>query len=84
MQQAFLYESTPTLHTGIPALEVLHKTWSNRASRTKYAHFSTALKFALEKIEEYYKKTSTSYAYTFTMCKLIYYFFNQATELQYI
>lgn len=67
-QQAFSYDSTPTLHTGLPALEALHKAWSSRSSRAKYAPFQAALDAAVSKVEEYYDKTSTSYAYTFVMC----------------
>ncbi|EDR00881.1 uncharacterized protein LACBIDRAFT_312828 [Laccaria bicolor S238N-H82] len=66
-QQAFSYDDSPTLHSGIPALEALHKAWSSRAKRPKYQDFTEALAAAAEKIEEYYEKTSTSHAYTLVM-----------------
>lgn len=66
-QQAFSYNSTPTLHTGLPALEALHKSWKTKAAAPKYSPFAEALEAALAKVEEYYNKTSTSHAYTFVM-----------------
>jgi len=36
-QQAFSSEHGSTLHLAIPALETLHKAWSSRAERPKYA-----------------------------------------------
>ncbi|RDB14951.1 putative AC transposase [Hypsizygus marmoreus] len=66
-QQAFSSENTPTLHNAVPALEALHAAWSARRDRDKYEDFSTALTAGLEKIEEYYEKTSESHAYTFAM-----------------
>ena len=78
-QQAFSYDNTPTLHTGLPALEALHKSWTTKAAAPKYSPFVEALEAALAKVEEYYDKTSTSYAYTFVMrnisssIRLIYY-----------
>ena len=69
VQQVFSYDSTPTLHTGLPALEALHK--KTKASTPKYSLFVDALEAALAKVEEYYDKTSTSHAYTFVICKLI-------------
>jgi hypothetical protein len=56
-----------TLHLAIPALEQLHTMWSKRATTVKYARFWSALNEALEKVNEYYEKTSTSNVYTFAM-----------------
>jgi len=47
----------------------LHKAWSSRAKRPKYQDFAEALNAAVEKIEEYYEKTSTSHMYTLVMCE---------------
>jgi hypothetical protein len=59
-----------TLHLGIPALEALHKAWSSRAERPKYAPFAPALAKACEKVDEYYEKTTDSPAYIMAMCML--------------
>lgn len=67
-QQAFSSDQGPTLHLALPALEALHKAWTKRAARDKYADFIPALDAGLAKIEEYYDRTSQSDAYTFAMC----------------
>lgn len=67
-QQAFSSEKGSTLHLAIPALETLHKTWSSRAERAKYARFAPALTAATEKVDEYYKKTTNTPAYVLAMC----------------
>jgi hypothetical protein len=69
-QQAFSSDAGSTLHLAIPALETLHKAWSTRADRPKYAHFATALTAAAQKIDEYYERTTTSAAYIMAMCQL--------------
>ena len=51
------------LHLGMPALEALHKAWSSRAERLKYAPFAPALVKACDKVDEYYEKTTDSPAY---------------------
>ena len=56
----------------IPALEALHRAWSSRSTKPKYAEFKDALDTAVEKIEEYYDKTADSDAYTFVMCKSVF------------
>jgi hypothetical protein len=66
-QQAFSSEQVSTLHLGIPALEALHRAWSSRASRSKYARFSAALNAACDKIDDYYEKTTDSSAYIMAM-----------------
>jgi len=70
-QQAFSSDEGPSLHLALPALEALHKAWSSRAERPKYAHFEPALNEAITKIAEYYDKTSTSDAFILSMCKLV-------------
>ena len=68
-QQAFLSEQVSTLHLAIPALEALHRAWSSRASRPKYAWFAPALDAACNKIDNYYEKTTESPAYIMAMSK---------------
>jgi hypothetical protein len=68
-QQAFSSDAGTTLHLAIPALETLHRAWSSRAERWKYARFAPALTAAANKIDEYYKKTTNSPAYIMAMCK---------------
>ena len=67
-QQAFSSDAGTTLHLAIPALETLHKAWSSRAGRSKYARFAPALNAAAQKIDEYYEKTTDSPAYVMAMC----------------
>ncbi|PPQ76982.1 hypothetical protein CVT24_009477, partial [Panaeolus cyanescens] len=67
LKQAFSYENTPCLHTAIPALERLYHAWSSRASKDTYAPFAAALAAGADKINEYYVKTATSHAYTFSL-----------------
>ncbi|KAG1886810.1 uncharacterized protein F5891DRAFT_1200722 [Suillus fuscotomentosus] len=50
-QQAFLSKKGSTLHLAIPALKTLHKTWSSRAERAKYARFAPALTATTEKVD---------------------------------
>ena len=52
----------------IPALEALHKAWSSRAGRDKYAEFADALAAGINKIVEYYNKTAESDVHVFAMC----------------
>lgn len=49
-QQAFSSEGVPTLQTGLPALEALHKARSSRSMRPKYSHFLPALQAAAAKL----------------------------------
>ncbi|GBE78338.1 hypothetical protein SCP_0112230 [Sparassis crispa] len=49
-QQAFLSDSGPALHLALPALEALHKAWSNRVEQEKYTPFAKALKAGIAKI----------------------------------
>jgi len=68
-QYAFSLEQGPTLHLAILALEALHKAWSARVTRAKYADFAAALSAGINKIVEYYDKTEESPTYAFAMCK---------------
>jgi hypothetical protein len=70
-QQAFSSDEGPSLHSGLPALEALHKAWSSRAKKPKYFDFRNALNDAAAKIAEYYDKTATSDAFILAMCKLL-------------
>jgi len=67
-QQAFSSDQGSTLHLAIPTLETLHKSWSSRAERPKYARFAAALRTAAGKLDEYYEKTTDSPAYIIAMC----------------
>jgi hypothetical protein len=62
-----LLDNVPTLHLAIPALEALYRAWSTRAERPKYEPFSSALRAACEKVDEYYEKTTESPAYIMAM-----------------
>jgi hypothetical protein len=55
----------------LPALEALHKAWTSRANKTKYYVFESALDAAVDKISEYYDKTSTSDAFILSMRELL-------------
>jgi hypothetical protein len=66
-QQAFSSDDGPSLHSGLPSLEALHKAWSSCAKKDKYFDFSTALDDAAAKIAEYYDKTAASDAFLLSM-----------------
>ncbi|KAF5343868.1 hypothetical protein D9758_015885 [Tetrapyrgos nigripes] len=66
-QQAFSSEHEPTLHNAIPALERLHIAWEKRKGKTKYTKFTDALNAGVDKLGNYYNKTSDSDAYVFSM-----------------
>lgn len=68
-QQAFSSDQISTLHLGIPALKALHKAWSSRIKRAKYAPFVSALEAACAKVDEYYEKTTLTDAYVLVMSK---------------
>ncbi|TFY77607.1 hypothetical protein EWM64_g6405 [Hericium alpestre] len=53
-QQAFSSDKNPTLHLALPALEALHKVWTTRFGKAKYADFKPALEAAIAKVSEYY------------------------------
>ena len=72
-QQAFSSERGSTLHLAIPALETLHKAWSSRAEKPKYARFSHALKTAAAKLDEYYEKMTDSPAYVIAICSFFFF-----------
>jgi hypothetical protein len=57
-----------TLHLAIPVLGALHKAWTSHSEKPKYTFFVPTLDAAAEKINEYYKKTSSSNAYNIAMC----------------
>jgi hypothetical protein len=67
-QQAFSSDRGSTLHLAIPALKTLHKAWFSRSERTKYRYFAPALDAAVNKLNEYYEKTTDSPAYIMAMC----------------
>lgn len=69
-QRAFSSDEGPSLHSGLPALETLHKAWSSQGEKGKYSDFRGALNDAAAKIAEYYDKTATSDAFIFAMCEL--------------
>ncbi|KAJ8496334.1 hypothetical protein ONZ45_g12488 [Pleurotus djamor] len=66
-QQAFSSDQHSSLFLALPALEALHKAWSKRSELPEYASFRPALNAAVEKIEEYYNRTSDTDAYIITM-----------------
>jgi hypothetical protein len=66
-QHAFSSDQAVTLHLALPALEALHKAWTNRLTREKYKDFLPALQAGLAKIEECYDRTADSDTYTFAM-----------------
>jgi len=50
-QQAFSSDQGPSLHLGLPALEALHKAWSSRIERPKYADFKEPLRAAVKRLK---------------------------------
>ncbi|KAJ7785233.1 hypothetical protein DFH07DRAFT_5883 [Mycena maculata] len=70
-QHRFSSDLKSTLHLALPALESLHAGWTACAANPKYSRFHDALEQALEKVDEYYQKTSTSNSYMFAMGNLM-------------
>ena len=66
-QQAFSYSSIPTLYNAIPALEKLFATWEKQRDMPETERFKNALDAALQKVNEYYEKTSESDAHIMAM-----------------
>ncbi|KAJ6559344.1 hypothetical protein B0H10DRAFT_1966971 [Mycena sp. CBHHK59/15] len=66
----FLNLLASTLHLALLALETLYAGWTKCAADPKYSHFAEALEQALEKVDEYYQKTSNSNTCMFAMGKL--------------
>ena len=60
-------DSAHTLFNVLPAIETLHKEWSNQIENVKYAPFKEALVAGLKKLEDYYKKTADSDAHIISM-----------------
>lgn len=86
-QQVFSSEQLSTLHLAIPALEALHRAWSSRAGRPKYARFASALDAACKKIDDFCEKTTESPAYVMAMIldpkeKMLYFKKHWPKELQ--
>jgi hypothetical protein len=55
------------LHLALPALEALHKAWTSRVKKAKFAAFEAPLNNAIEVIAEYYDKTASSDAFIVAM-----------------
>ncbi|KAJ7817712.1 hypothetical protein B0H14DRAFT_2601876 [Mycena olivaceomarginata] len=68
-QHRFSSDLKSMLQLALPALESLHTSWTQLAADPRYTHFVLAIEEALEKVDEYYQKTSNSDAYTFAMVK---------------
>ena len=68
-QQAFSSDHGLSLHLALPALEALHSSWTDHSKNPKFRDFVGSLKAGIEKIKEYYDKTSTSNAFNFSMCQ---------------
>jgi len=66
-QQAFSSGSRPSLHNALPAIETLYAAWQSASKKPRYAPFVPALEAAMEKLNEYYKRTAESDAHIITM-----------------
>ncbi|KAJ6621990.1 hypothetical protein B0H10DRAFT_1945015 [Mycena sp. CBHHK59/15] len=66
-QQKFSSDLKSTSHLATPALERLQAGWTQLAADPQCSHFVPAIEQALEKVNEYYHKTSNSDVYTFAM-----------------
>jgi len=69
-QQAFSSDHGPSLHLALPALEVLHKAWTQHSEDLKYFEFENALEEGINKVLEYYSKTSNLNAFHMALCAL--------------
>ncbi|PPQ81719.1 hypothetical protein CVT26_007781 [Gymnopilus dilepis] len=66
-QHAFSAATCPTLHNALPAIEKLYSEWEKASNKPRYALFKDTLKAAMEKVNEYYVKTSASDAHIICM-----------------
>jgi hypothetical protein len=66
-QQAFSSGSRPSLHNALPAIETLYAAWQSASTKPRYAPFMLALEAAMEKLNEYYKRTAESDAHIISM-----------------
>ncbi|KAJ7369154.1 hypothetical protein DFH08DRAFT_929063 [Mycena albidolilacea] len=66
-QHAFSADLRSTLHLAIPALKKLHAEWTVKSTKPKYSVFHDAIDEALQKVDEYYQKSSNSNSYMFAM-----------------
>jgi hypothetical protein len=66
-QHAFSASSRPTLHNALPAIEKLYAEWEKASTKLRYEPFKDALNTAMEKFNEYYKRTSASDAHIICM-----------------
>jgi hypothetical protein len=66
-QHTFSADLKFTLHLAIPALEKLHAEWTVKSTKPKYSVFHNAIDEALQKVDEYYQKSSNSNSYMFAM-----------------
>ena len=66
-QQAFSSGSRPSLHYAIPAIETMYTASQNASLKPRYAPFVPALEAAMEKLNEYYKRTAESDAHIIAM-----------------
>ena len=67
MQQAFSTKTAPALFNALPAIEKLHKEWSDRMEKESYVSFREALATGLAKIDEYYQTMAESDAHIIAM-----------------
>ena len=70
-QQSFSSDTQPALHRALPALEMLHASWTKCLDMPEFDRFTTALEAGLNTIEQYYNKTSVSDIYTMSMREYI-------------
>jgi hypothetical protein len=68
--------TAPSLHNALPTIEALHASWSSRVDKAKYAPFKEGLTAAMEKLNEYYKKTAELDAHIFAMGAFFLYVFS--------
>lgn len=55
------------MHLALPALEALHKAWTSRVKKAKFAAFEAPLNSAITMIADYYDKTASSDAFIVSM-----------------
>jgi len=66
-QHAFLAASCPTLHNALPVIEKLYVKWEKASTKLQYTPFKDALEAAMNKLNEYYERTSVSDAHIICM-----------------
>ena len=69
--QSFLSNCGPAAHLTLPVFEALCKAQNTQTTKAENTDFWPAVKAGINKLTEYYEKTTDSDAYIMAMCALL-------------